>query len=535
MIYRYCFLVIWFVLWLTACGAPVTTPTATTIPAASTPTSVIAEPSALPTSTVLPSGPVIVIDSTQARPFPRQLLGTNVPAWLNPTRLGDETFISRTADLGLSLLRMPGGSWSNAYAWADCETGGEGCYWPWAAKPSDFLRFARVVNAEIIWTVSINSSAQEAAALVAFFNGATDDERPLGVDARGRDWLTVGHWARLRAATGNPAPFPVRYWEIGNEVYGAKRDAGPNCAEWGWEDVWTCDPDEYLHGATVNGITYDGYLAFYDAMKAVDPSIQIGAVGVEKPDEWSNWGNQVIASAGEKLDFYVVHYYPYFQPPENPAGALQQPQRSWSTIMADLQTAFSRYGGRQIPVAVTEYNLVAFQDADNNQLMRRAVNMLFIADTIGQMATNGVTIANQWDLANGRAYNGTDYGLLDADTFEPNPAYYALQLWSRFGDELLTTQTPFDPAQTLSVYAGRRTDGTLTLLAINKTAQPQTATIIVPTGPWRVATTVVQASDLLAESVALHIHDNGMTIEESANYEHTFAPYTLTLLTFTKL
>lgn len=105
----------------------------------------------------------------------------------------------------------------------------------------------------MIWTVSINGSAQEAAALVAFFNGAVDDERPIGPDLRGRDWQTVGHWARLRAEVVSQEPFPVRYWEIGNEVYGAKGEVGPNCSEWGWEDVWTCDADEYLRGATFKG------------------------------------------------------------------------------------------------------------------------------------------------------------------------------------------------------------------------------------------------------------------------------------------
>lgn len=513
---------------LTGCNAPSAAPTpAVSTPAPETPTP--APVNVAPTASAV-SDHLIVIDPTTALPFDRRLLGTNVPAWLNPYRLDNETFIQRTADLGLSLLRMPGGSWSNAYAWADCEAGGDGCYWPWAAKPSDFLRFARAVNAEIIWTVSINGSAQEAAALVAFFNGTVDDERMIGIDVRGRDWKTVGHWARLRAEAGNPDPFPVRYWEVGNEVYGAKRDVGPNCSEWGWEDVWTCDPDEYLRGAIVNGIAYDGYLTFYEAMKAVDPTIQIGAVGVEKPDEWSDWGNRVIAGAGDRLDFYVVHYYPYFQPPENPAGALQQPQRGWATITAGLRSAFERHLGRQVPIAVTEYNMISFQDADNSQLMRRAVNLLFVADTIGQMAVHGVAIANQWDLANGRAANDTDYGLLHADTFEPHPQYYALMLWSRFGDELLTTKTTLDPVTTLSVYAGRHTDGRLSVLAINKTAQSITGSVGLPAGNWQVQVMVVSASDLLAETVSFAREETPTAHRSDRPY--TFPPYSVTLLTF---
>ena len=38
--------------------------------------------------------------------------------------------------MGTSVLRMPGGSWSNAYDWLACETD-TGCEWHWAARPSD--------------------------------------------------------------------------------------------------------------------------------------------------------------------------------------------------------------------------------------------------------------------------------------------------------------------------------------------------------------------------------------------------------------
>ena len=91
------------------------------------------------------------------------------------------------------------------------------------------------------------------------------------------------------------------------------------------------------------------------------------------------------------------------------------------------------------------------------------------------MATHGVTIANQWNLANGKAANGTDYGMLDADTGDRNPQYYALALWARFGDELLATDVGFSTETELSAYAGRAADGTISVLAINKTGEPTTA------------------------------------------------------------
>ena len=44
--------------------------------------------------------------------------------------------------------------------------------------------------------------------------------------------------------------------------------------------------------------------------------------------------------------------------------------------------------------------------------MTRAVNALFIADSIGQALQNGSAFTNQWDLSNGCASNGTCYDLI---------------------------------------------------------------------------------------------------------------------------
>jgi alpha-L-arabinofuranosidase len=421
---------------------------------------------------------IVIFTDQPSQPFDRNLLGTNIPAWLGSARLSDQSLQQRLADLGPSLIRLPGGSWSNHYAWLGCELGDtETCFWPWAARPSDFLAFLRATEQEAIWTVSINGTAAEAAALVAFFNGAVDDERPIGVDVRGQDWLTVGHWARLRAEQGFPEPYPIRFWEVGNEVYGATPAAGPDCAAFGWEEVWTCDGVEYVFGKGNGSDRREGYLEFRTAMRAVDPEILVGAVGVDAPGAWSNWGNEVILGAGSDLDFYVVHHYGFSNEPRSAAAALSIPQQTWAPMIRELHEAMDRHNGRRVPIAVTEYNLVAFLELDTADLMRRAVNALYIADTIGQFAEQGVTIANQWNLANGAAANGADYGLVDSDTFEIYPQYYALALWQNFGTELLALESSFQADQTLSAYAGRDQDGSLTLLAINKTASPISTTI----------------------------------------------------------
>lgn len=516
-------------------------PTATAVPA---PESTDEEPTEQDTAV-----PTITIDlAADASPASPLLLGTNIPAWLGKDRLDNNLFQSRTLAAGVSLIRIPGGSWSNYYDWLACERGGPGidetaeCYWPWAARPTDFLNFLRDTGLEGMYTVNLNGTAQEAAALVAFFNGAVDDETVIGVDVRGRDWGTVGDWATLRSENGNPEPLGLRYFEIGNEIYGGKGGMGTDCNS-GWEDVWTCDGTEYVNGIGSGSERREGFLEYREAMQAVDPTILVGAVGITYQGEWSNWGNEVIAAAGDVMDFYIIHHYGFFTSPATFAEALAEPTTTWPAVMADVQAAFAEYAnGRNIPIAITEYNLFSVQDQDNTQLMTRLVNALYNADMIGQMMSHGVQIAAQWNLANGQAGNGTDYGLFHADTYDPYPQYYTYTLWSRFGSEMLPAASSLPGDTTLSIYAGRIDENTISILAINKTAAPLTTTINLENGPTITGGLVDVLTGDSLEAQAITFNGQSSPDPDFANapslpleitdgpVSYTFAPYSVTLL-----
>lgn len=92
------------------------------------------------------AGTPIAVDS--------RIFGTNLPAWLNPNNLANVTLRARTSASGVSVLRMPGGSWSNTYGWLSCEMGANqvnalpcGSGWEsWAAKPTDFINFLKATG-----------------------------------------------------------------------------------------------------------------------------------------------------------------------------------------------------------------------------------------------------------------------------------------------------------------------------------------------------------------------------------------------------
>ena len=365
--------------------------------------------------------------------------------------------MSATIESGVELLRMPGGSWSNSYDWAGCEAADpERCYFIGSARPTDFIDFMRATGLPGMWTLSVNATAQSAAAAVAFFNGDADDDRVIGGDRNGIDWGTVGSWASLREAGGNTDPHPISLWEFGHEVFGGRPESGGDqCAGFGWEDVWTCDGVDYVLGDD----DHDGYVAVREAMLEVDPSIEVGAVGVGDSSSWSDWGNEVIRSAGADLDFYVVHAYGFDESPDGDA-AVRRPSRLWPQTMSDLREVLAG----DVPVAVTEYNLVSFEAGDTERTMTQAMNALYLADTIGQLAVGGVEIANQWNLANGTTQSGTDYGMISLDDGSFFPQYEAMSMWSRAGSQLVPVEVSDED---LRAYATRHADGRLTMVVLN--------------------------------------------------------------------
>jgi hypothetical protein len=404
----------------------------------------------------------IVVDAVgPGRRIDDRLLGTNVPAWLGPEALASEWLRSAIDELGVRVVRMPGGSWSNGYGWSACELRRpEGCIWDGAARPADFADLLADTGVEGMWTVSMNETAQSAAALVAYFNADIGDPTDIGFDRNGEDWGTAGDWASVRAEGGHPDPVRVGLWEIGNEVFAGRPDSGGDeCVDFGWETVWTCDGTDYVLG---DG-SHDGYLDIRAAMLEIDETIGVGAVGVADPTSWSNWGNEVIVEAKGELDFYVVHEYPFGLSSPSPEDAALG-AAAWPTVIADARRALPE----GVALAITEYNLIAAWEADEDRLMTKAANAFFLADTIGHFAELGVEIANQWTLASGTSDNGTDYGLIDASGAGEFPQSEGFAVWGRAGDELLPAELPtLGLPDGVRAYPTRLDDGSIDLILLN--------------------------------------------------------------------
>ena len=175
-------------------------------------------------------------------------------AWDCDLRVPISGVLVAAREIGVTILRFPGGSVGSPYHFVD----GIG---PVNKRPASISGFTGVPESNdygfdehmilveelgVKTTVVVNfgsGTAQEAAAWVAYSNGDINDDRPIGVDRFGHDWGTIGEWAARRNANQvalgrTPHPYSVRYWEVGNELYGD------------WEYAWTHDPVRYALGGT---------------------------------------------------------------------------------------------------------------------------------------------------------------------------------------------------------------------------------------------------------------------------------------------
>jgi alpha-N-arabinofuranosidase len=177
----------------------------------------------------------------------------------------------------LPILRWPGGNFASTYHWRDgvgpLEQRPTLPNYAWGQQENnffgtdEFIAFCRAVGCEPMICLNAGSGTpQEAAQWIEYCNG--DTRTPMG---------------KLRAANGNPKPYHVKYWEVGNELWGA------------WQYHWT----------TAEGYV-DRYRQFAKAMRAADPSIKLYACGA--PALWGKqWNDTLVTGATDLLRATTDH------------------------------------------------------------------------------------------------------------------------------------------------------------------------------------------------------------------------------------
>ncbi len=364
-------------------------------------------------------------------------IGTNHAVW--DSQLGTDTVADLMKSAGVQLLRYPGGSYSDIYHWQDNTAPGG-----YVAPDTDFDHFMGGVQ---------RAGAQ--AMVIANYGTGTPEE--------------AAGWVRYANVTKN---YGVKYWEIGNELYGN----GHYGTSWEADNHADKSPAGY---ATL-------VKQYAQAMKAVDPTVKIGVV-LTTPGNWPDgivaggdsgtWNQVVLSIAGPYVDFGILHWYPGGSTAPDALGKTAQITDAVSLVHQQIS---SYAGGHQLGLAVTEMNPGYGLDTQPGAL--------FAADTYASLIENGVFNIDWWDVHNGpQAYSTVDgqpdYGdsgllssgtcLSDGTTCEPAintpfAPYYGLAMTAKFagpGDQLLRASSS-DPL--VKVHAARRANGDLAVLLLNE-------------------------------------------------------------------
>lgn len=352
----------------------------------------------------------------------------------------DPAVASRIAAIGGGTLRYPGGTLADSFVW-------EASIGPLSARAEmtasfgrrqtaslgldEFLRLCEQTGATPVLQVNALATTASAAALVQYVNGGAG--------------TTMG---ALRAANGHAAAYGVHYFEIGNEP-------SANYA---------------IHGDDANaGADYASLAApIADAMRAEDPTIAIGGVAhtsfllasfLPAVPILANWNDQVFTGAGSiagKIDFADCHFYSWFGDDPDPAVRAKN-ELAGGSVLARTLAALAPVTGR--PAYVTEYAATA---ADANGKIRASslydfTSGLVVADLTMTMASNGIAVAQQFNLSEDVGYGAfTHHGAWDA-----RPSGLALEMLAPLaGEARLPVSIDANPQIAIDAATGNIPAGT---------------------------------------------------------------------------
>jgi len=396
----------------------------------------------------------IILSADTLGKISKYVFGNAMAVWMG-NNTGNTTFVKNVQTLNPSLIRFPGGSWSDIFFWN--------------GKPNDVPD--------------------------SVYNGITGKKELFYAISGKNDWpTTTDNYYKLRQQTGSQGLITINYayaryglsakpaeqaahlaadwvrydkgrtkfWEIGNE------NAGP------WEAGWMIDLTKNKDGQPqiITGQLYGQHCKMIaDSMRAaatkIGAKIYIGGQVLHYDGTTSGntadrtWNSGFFKEIGDGVDFYVMHnYFGATATVDNLLSvATTEPKKNISFIRQDIinKKAFSK------PVAITEYNMNTIQN--NSAPVISYINGIQEVILFNELIKNNFGLSARWLLATGETgmlYDGADKNL----QWQPRPEFYYAYYTQKFtGDNMISATSS---NTNILAYASRFASGETGITIVNK-------------------------------------------------------------------
>ncbi|MFA6404076.1 MAG: T9SS type A sorting domain-containing protein [Salinivirgaceae bacterium] len=385
----------------------------------------------------------------------KYVFGNALAVWMG-NNTGNTNFLKNTQALNPSLIRYPGGSWSDMFFWN--------------GKPTDVpdsVYSGITHEKELFYPISGKND----------WPTTLDNYYELRQQTGSQGLITINYGYARYGLSDKPAEQAAHYaadwvrydngrtkfWEIGNE------NGGP------WEHGFMIDLTKNKDGQPeiVSGQLYGMHFKiFVDSMRAaaaeVGATIYIGGqvLHFDGSTSWNDvdktWNSGFFAEVGDAADFYVMHnYFGTGTTVDNLISvALSEPKKNINFINQDVinKQAYPK------PVALTEYNINT--NSANESMPNSFVNGMQAVILLNEVIKNNFGLAARWLLSS----------MFDGDLqWQARPDFYYVYYAQKFtGDHVISATS--DNSNIL-VYSSRFASGETGVVIINKGKTAQVVNI----------------------------------------------------------
>lgn len=404
-------------------------------------------------TTSLPTVTVTLTADTLGK-ISKYVFGNALAVWMG-NNTSSSVFVKNVQALNPSLIRFPGGSWSDIFFWN--------------GNPKDVPD--------------------------SVYNGSTGKKEKFYAISGKNDWpTTTENYYKLRQQTGSQGLITINYayaryglsakpaeqaahlaaewvrydkgrtkfWEIGNE------NGGP------WEAGWMIDTNTNKDGQPkiITGQLYGQHCkmiadSMRNAATKIGAKIYIGGqvLHFDGTTSWNSvdrtWNSGFFREIGDAVDFYVMHnYFGTAATADNILSvAATEPKKNISFIQQDIinKKAFPK------PVALTEYNINT--NSANASMPISFINGMQATILFNELIKNNFGLGARWLLASGSEamfYQGDNSSLL----WQPRPDFYYAHYQQKFtGDHAISASST---NASILAYSSRFASGETGVVLVNK-------------------------------------------------------------------